>query len=272
MSEEHSHKSNLIFILLPPVILCALDFFMMTLQPQSKAISHLSFAVLVAQLLCLVVFLKGEICPGQRGRLIKMNLGLLIYWFAWLFVSVFSNYHYVITDIVSVCGIGVTLAMWQQPLKDKELQRSILILGILIALLGIISYLLVFFSLSISYLPLFSPFAQFLAGTILANLMLIAAENRLHKFMGLLPMTMLLALFINAVVMLGLLGYAYLHKVQFPNEFAWALYFCLHLLMLLIVGSFLFKEKVLNYPILLILLFISTSLPLWATFAYMPIK
>lgn len=272
MSDEHSHKSNLLFVLLPPVVLCALDFFIMSLQPQSKAISHFSFAVLVAQLLCLLVFLKGKICPGQRGRLIKMNLGLLLYWFAWLFVSLFSNYNYVITDIVALCGIGTTFAIWQQPIKDRILQRSILILGIMVAMLGVITYLLVFFSFSINYLPLFNPFAQFLAGTILANLMLIAAENRLHNFMGLLPMTMLLALFLNAVVVLGLLFYAYFNAIEFPNELAWALYFTLHLLMLLILGVFLLKEKALNYPILLILLFISTSLPLWATFAYNSFK
>ena len=44
---------------------------------------HLGVGVLVAQLISLLVFYRGEICPGQRGRLIKVNMTFAIYWAVW---------------------------------------------------------------------------------------------------------------------------------------------------------------------------------------------
>jgi len=87
MSEEQSKPLAAFLAILPIGLLLMIDFF------AEKLIPHLAFGVLIAQLLCLVAFIKGEICPGQRGRLIKANVCFALYWFVWLGMSP----HHIIT-------------------------------------------------------------------------------------------------------------------------------------------------------------------------------
>ena len=101
MSEEQSKPLAAFLALLPIGLLLMIEFFVEALQLAEKLIPHLAFGVLIAQLLCLVAFIKGEICPGQRGRLIKANVCFALYWFIWLGMSLASPHHYGITDIVS---------------------------------------------------------------------------------------------------------------------------------------------------------------------------
>ncbi len=268
MSEETSLKSTVFYSLLPPFILLTIDLFALYLQPQSFAVSHLSLALLSAQLLCLFLFLKGEMCPGQRARLINLNKGFLLFWLTWLFLSAFSTYHYYLTDLVSLCGIGATLAICLQPKKIRQ-RRPFIFIGMALASLGFAVYALMFLDMPLIFLPMFNPLTQILTGIILANLTLLGAKNRLHNFMAILPMSMLITLFLNALFVLGLLFYAHLQRVVFPWHLPWILYFGLHLLLLVIIGGALFMQKRLDYLLLFILLIISASLPLWATFAYL---
>ena len=100
MSEEQSKPLVVFLALLPIGLLLIIEFFAESLQSAEKLIPHLAFGVLIAQLLCLVAFIKGEICPGQRGRLIKANVCFALYWLVWLGMSLASPHHYVMTDIV----------------------------------------------------------------------------------------------------------------------------------------------------------------------------
>ena len=68
MSEEQFKPLAAFLALLPIGLLLIIEFFAESLQSAEKLIPHLAFGVLIAQLLCLVAFIKGEICPGQRGR------------------------------------------------------------------------------------------------------------------------------------------------------------------------------------------------------------
>ncbi|WP_373100850.1 MULTISPECIES: hypothetical protein [Pasteurellaceae] len=267
MSEPQSKPLTAVLSLIPPLLLFGADMFALYLQPQAKAVSHLSPALLMAQLLCLLVFAKGEICNGQRARLIKVNLYLLLYWAAWLVLSLFSNYHYVLTDIVSLCGIAVTLAIWQQP-QDVQMRRSVLVLGALLAGLGILTYWLMFSELPLRDMMQYNPLAQGLTGVILANIMLVISKNRLQGLLTVLPFGMLILLLLNALTVLILLAYAYSSAVIFANELALILYFCLHLLIAAILGACIMRKRRLDYNSLLILLFISASLPLWIRFSY----
>ena len=110
MSEEQSKPLAAFLALLPIGLLLIIEFFAESLQSAEKLIPHLAFGVLIAQLLCLVAFIKGEICPGQRGRLIKANVCFALYWFIWLGMSLASPHHYVMTDIVSLCGLSAVYA------------------------------------------------------------------------------------------------------------------------------------------------------------------
>ncbi|PJG82587.1 hypothetical protein [Caviibacterium pharyngocola] len=266
MSEQP--KYGLLLSLLPIMLLAAVDIFALYLQPYAKALPHLSVAVLIAQLLCIVVFVKGEICNGQRARLIKANLYCLAYWIVWLILSLFSTYHYILTDIVCLCGIMLTIAIWQQP-QDELMRRSILILGALLGGLGIVTYFFLFMDIPPLNFLQYNFFAQLISGILLAHLLLLIARNRLQGFIALLPLAAAATLFINALVVLGLLVYAQSSAVIFSNELAVSLYFLLHLVCAAILAIFIFRKWTFDYYSLFLLLFISASFPLWMTFAYL---
>ncbi|QLB12625.1 hypothetical protein EV697_101300 [Bisgaardia hudsonensis] len=266
MFEEKGHKKLIMLSILPVFIILGIDIFSMILQGQPKALSHLNVAVLTAQWICLLVFIKGEICNGQRARLININLYFLIYWTVWLILSVFSNYHYILTDIVSLCGIATIIAIWQQP-TDPQMRKSILVIGVLLAGLATITSLFIFIELPIFYGIYYNVFAQILTGIILANLMLVISKNRLQGFISLLSIAIIIGLLVNAVFILGMLGYAYINNFNFINEFAWVVYFLFHLMIACIVGMHIFKGIRLEYLTLIILLFISANLPIWGIFS-----
>lgn len=267
MSEQkQSPFLTALFSFLPIVLLLSIDFFALFLQAQAKAISHLGFAVLVAQLICLLVFSKGQICPGQRSRLSRVNMYFALFWGGWFFISVFSNYHLIFTDMISLCGIALVLAAWHQP-QDTQLRRSMLIMASIIGVLGCVCYLLMFIEIPLVSVAQYNLFAQGLVGLILANLALVISRNRLQGLIALFPLLMLVTLLLNALSTLVLLFYIS-DVVNMMNEFAWILYFSLHLVIAGVIGLHIFKQWIFGYQSLLFLLFMSASMPLWANFAY----
>ena len=159
MSEEQSKPLAAFFALLPIGLLLIIEFFAESLQSAEKLIPHLAFGVLIAQLLCLVAFIKGEICPGQRGRLIKANGCFALYWLVWLGMSLASPHHYVMTDIVSLCGLSAVYAVWKQP-KDEVARRGFLLMASLVSGLGVIAYLMIFFGNPTPNFVQYNQFAQ----------------------------------------------------------------------------------------------------------------
>ncbi|TDQ59712.1 hypothetical protein EDC45_0370 [Mesocricetibacter intestinalis] len=269
MSEQNQTKFLTgFFSALPLVIFLLIDVFALYLQAHSKALSHLAFAVLSAQLLCILVFLKGDICNGQRARLLKANRYFLIYWLCWFLLSFFSTYHYILTDIISLCGILMFLCI-NKPPQDIQMRRSMLIVAALIGALGILSYLIMLVRLPLSDWLQYNPVAQLLAGTVLANIMLVVARNRLQGFIALLCLSQGGLLFLNALCVLALLAVAYFNQtLAIANQAALILYFVLHIFISFMPAQAVFRNKALSYNSLLIVLTLCASLPLWATFAY----
>ena len=171
MSEEQSKPLAAFLALLPIGLLLMIEFFVETLQLAEKLIPHLAFGVLIAQLLCLVAFIKGEICPGQRGRLIKANVCFSLYWFVWLAMSLASPHHYVMTDIVSLCGLSAVYAVWKQP-KDEVARRGFLLMASLVSGFGVIAYLMIFFGNPTPNFVQYNPFAQAVMGVIVYKVLL----------------------------------------------------------------------------------------------------
>ncbi|HDR1114852.1 TPA: hypothetical protein QB586_001473 [Pasteurella multocida] len=267
MSEEKTSPIlTALFSLFPILLLLSTDIFALFLSLQTKVISHLAFAVLIAQLCCILVFTKGQICLGQRGRLSRVNLYFVIFWGVWLLLSLFSNYHFILTDMLSLCGIAVAIAIWQQP-EEAKLRRSMLFIASLIGGVGCLCYCLMFIEIPPRYWGQYSLFAQVLVGIILANLALVISRNRLQGFIGLLPFLMLIALLLNAISVLSLLLY-FSSAVDFVNQLAFVLYFVLHLVIAMFIAVHIFKKWAFSYTTLSILLFMSASLPLWASFAF----
>ena len=267
MSEHSSSTRTLFYALYPSVILLAIDFFCTFIQPQAIAISHLGLGVLIAQMLSLWLFGKAQMCPGQQGRLRNMNKGFLLFWLVWLFFSGFTNYHYVPTDFIALCGVAITFCLWFVP-KNRNDVKPYIFIGLLIGAMAVITYFAMFVDLSLLFLPMFSPFAQLILGLVLLHLTLRSARNRLDNFMATLSLTSILALLLNAIVVLSVLWYAYAQGVNFPNPMAWAVYFAIHLLIAAVLGFVLLKGVKIDYFILLLVFLVVASLPVWAGFAY----
>lgn len=267
MSEQQSKFFTALSSLFPIGLLLVIDIFALWLQPQSKAISHLALGVLTAQLICQIVFIKGEICHGQRSRLSRMNLYFVLFWLVWFLLSFWSNYHYILTDFVSLCGLAMALTTWKQP-TETELRNGLLKMGGLIGILGVICYGLTLFD-GVNLIQ-FNPVAQILSGIILADLALVISRNRLQGFIALLTLAMIAFLALNALFVSVNLFYFYQKSVVlFSNEFALLLYLLLHLVAAAILALHVFKKWALSYNSLVILLLITGSLPLWANFAFL---
>ena len=265
MSEEQSKPLAAFLAILPIGLLLMVDFFIESLQFAEKLIPHLAFGVLIAQLLCLVAFIKGEICPGQRGRLIKANACFALYWFVWLAMSLASSHHYVMTDIVSLCGLSAVYAVWKQP-KDEVVRRGFLLMASLVSGFGVIAYLMIFFGNPTPNFMQYNPLAQALMGVLLANLCLSVSRNRLQGFIALLPLLMILLLAINAFAVLIFILYQGTSAVVFSNVFAYGIYFVLHLVMAGILLLHSVNKWELSYNSLLIVFFMAASLAVWAMF------
>ena len=266
MSEEQPTFLTALSSFFPVFLLLAVDLFAFWLQPPSNAMSHLALGVLTAQLICLIAFIKGEICNGQRSRLGRVNLYFGLFWVVWLLFSLGTSYHHVFIDLVCLCGLAMTIITWKQPFEVK-LRHLLLKIAGFIGILGVIGYLML---VDEANLIQFNPVAQILLGIILANLALVISRNRLKGFIALLMLVAIAFLALNALfVLANLFILSQQSAVVFTNEFALLLYLLLHLVMAAMLAIHVFKKWALSYNSLLILLLMMASLPLWASFAYL---
>ena len=266
MSEEQPKFLTALSSFFPIFLLLVIDFFAFGLQLQPNAMSHLALGVLTAQLICLLAFIKGEICNGQRSRLGLANLYFGLFWVVWLLFSLGTSYHHVFMDLVCLCGLAMTIITWKQPFEVK-LRHTLLKIAGFIGMLGVIGYLML---VDEANLIQFNPVAQILLGIILANLALVISRNRLKGFIALLMLAAIAFLALNAMfVLANLFILSQQSAVVFTNEFALLLYLLLHLVMAAMLAVHVFKKWALSYNSLLILLLMTASLPLWASFAYL---
>mgnify|MGYP001677535964 CR=1 FL=1 len=267
MSEEQPKFLTALSSLFPIFLLLVIDLFAFGLQPQPNAMSHLALGVLTAQLICLIAFIKGEICNGQRSRLGRVNLYFGVFWVAWLLFSLGTSYHNVFMDLICLCGMAMTIIILKQPFEVK-LRHVLLKIASFIGMLGVIGYGLMMGGEE--NLIQVNPVAQILLGIILANLAFVISRNRLKGFIALLMLAAIAFLALNALfVLANLFILSQQSAVVFTNEFALLLYILLHLVMAAILAVHVFKKWALSYNTLLILLLMTASLPLWANFAYL---
>ena len=261
MSESQPKTLTAAASLLPLVILVGIDAFAAYLNQQLQ--SHFIFAMFIAQLLCALVFGKGEICPGQRGRLVKANLYTLIFWVSWLvWAGLKGN---VLLGITALLGIAALYCLVQQAVSES-LRKALLLATCGFAGAGSLIYLTQLFS--IPSMLQYQPAAQALVGVIFTALALNISRNRLQGFIALLPLLMVLCLAINAMLSSVLIFIAQSSEIVFHNEFALLLYFSLHLIIATILFTHVFKGWKLGYQTLIFLLFLASSLPIWMEFVF----
>ena len=257
--EETSPISTALQSLLPVAALLLMDGLgcWLTEKPMS---SQYALAVLVAELILLIVFSKGQICNGQRGRLIKANNYLVLFWGAWALIAIGqSAVSVLLLSLIGGAVIGVIYL------------RRFLSVAAILAFVGSGLSLSITAQMAVSPLTWLrdNPVAQMLLGVILANLFLSISRNRLQGFIGLLPFAMAILLVLNVIYTLAMLA-AFPEQVQtrpdLPAELPILLYFALHLVMMGILAVHILRKIKLDYFNLILLLLLAASLPLWLGF------
>ena len=167
----------------------------------------------------------------------------------------------------------MVFSAWRQP-NEAEMRVGMLKMGVAAGAIGTICYVLMLLDApSLAWIQ-YNFAAQALTGIVLANLALVISRNRLQGFIALLPLLMIIVLLINAIAVLSILAIHHFSVIDgqsavvFSNDFAFILYFALHLVIAAILAVHIFRKIKLEYPVLMILLTISASLPLWSTFVY----
>ncbi|MFC0308134.1 hypothetical protein ACFFHK_00205 [Gallibacterium trehalosifermentans] len=265
MSDHQQSKRNVIALsILPIVLLFLAEYILLLAKPFGQSIiSHLTIAVLSAQLICQIIFLCGEICNGQRSRLSYWNLYFLIFWGGWLLLTCFQVKVYLPIRLAYACGAILTLTTWRQP-KEEQLRRGILWLGMIAGGIGLLLALIPLFLLPMTESLTFNPLLQLVFCIGLAYWGLLVSRNRLDRLIDLLPYFTLIALVASSVFVLVSLSILYLdQQILSWKPFNISCYFITHLFLLVIWGYSIFKKTKMNYWLLLVGTGLSGFSPIW---------
>lgn len=209
----HAHDSEkkydiTTFALLPISLMLfiqmALNFYF---APQGVIfISPYLLALLVASLVILFVLWKGQICPGQRGRLLFVLKFFALFAVGNFLYSVgFTPKHNPML-LVGVASIMLAFLFWVLP-EEEKLAQTIIYCGFGIVAIAMIQFLAIYW---LELPSLFNwlranNFAQLLLGVLLAGWYLILAKSRLEGFLKLLVKIALLLLVLNYLWLMAML-------------------------------------------------------------------
>ncbi|MGX3065912.1 hypothetical protein [Ursidibacter arcticus] len=202
MSHDHNSAKfeTATYALLPVMLMvfiemCLNHFF----APQNAIfISPYLLAFFVCVIISFIVLWKGQICPGQKGRLTFVLPFLLVFALGnFLYTLGFTPKHSPMLIPMSA-SLFLPFIYWKLP-DDEKLHNTMIFCGLAIASIGIIQYLAIYWY----ELPsLFNGirannFAQLLLGILLAGWYLVLAKSRLEGFLKLLVLLALVALVFN---------------------------------------------------------------------------
>lgn len=151
-------------------------------------------------LIMLIVLWKGQICPGQRGRLNFILPFLLLF--------AVGNFAYVVgftpkhspAFISIVASLFLPLIFWLMS-KQDDIPNMMIYSGFGVVAIGILQYLLIYW---VEIPSLFNGirannFAQVLLGILLSGWYLVLARSRLEGFLKLLAQLALIVLVLNYI-------------------------------------------------------------------------
>lgn len=145
-----------------------------------------------------IVLWKGQICPGQEGRLTYVLPFLAVFALGnFAYTWAFTPKH---SPLLIANGVAMLLPLlyWHFP-SDERLARTMSLCGLAMCGIGALSYCLVFwFELpSLQTWVRANNFAQLLSGVLLAGWYLMLAKSRLDGFFKLLVLLALALLVLN---------------------------------------------------------------------------
>lgn len=206
---SHNHNSMPkrqvgLFALLPIAIMLwseiALNYY--AAPHNAIFISPYVLTVFTAFLLFFTVLLKGQICPGQLGRLLFVIRFFLLFALGNLIYTVILTPKHAPLLLSNVVCLALPLMMLiRLPTPEEKLYRTFLLCGIAICIIGILQYLLVYWIEIPSWFNAIraNNFAQVLAGILISGWYLVLSENRLEQFLKFLVKLALLVLVVNYI-------------------------------------------------------------------------
>lgn len=214
-------------------------------------ISPYLLAFFVTTAIAFVVLWKGQICPGQKGRLTFILPFLLIFALGNYLYSVGFTPKHTPLLISGFCAMLIPCLFWKLP-DDEQLRNIILYCGLGICAIGAIQYLAVYW---VELPSLFNGvrannFAQIQLGILLAGWYLILANSRLEVFLKLLVQITAIVLVLNYIWTIFVL-YQHLQIIPNLSLFPYIVYFIVQFLILAMLAWLLLakKEKAIKNPI-----------------------
>lgn len=205
MSEHHDSPSKLEIATHAILPLSLMLFIQMALNhfsaPQNAIfISPYLLAFFTTALIMLIVLWKGQICPGQKGRLSFILPFLLLFALGNLAYVVGFTPKHSPAFISIAASLLLPLIFWLIGKQDEVLDM-VIYCGFGVIAVGVLQYLLIYW---MEIPSLFNGirannFAQLLLGILLAGWYLVLARSRLEGFLKLLVLLALAALVLNYI-------------------------------------------------------------------------
>lgn len=190
----------------------------------------------------LVVLWKGQICPGQKGRLTFVLPFLVLFAVGNLaYTLIFTPKHSPLLIANSV-ALVLPFIYWNFP-DDKTLARTLIYCGFAMCAIGVLAYSLVFWVEIPSWLNWVrgNNFAQLLCGILLAGWYLMLAKSRLEVLLKLLVQVALVVLILNYFWTLFML-YQVL-QISDTSIFPYLIFFVVQFLILAMLAWLLLGKK-----------------------------
>ena len=256
MSHEHESEKKLeiaVHALLP---MLGMLFVQMCLNyyfaPQNMIfISPYLLSFLVVSIVMSVVLWKGQICPGQRGRLTFVLKFLAVFALGNLAYSYGFTPKHIPLLLVAVMAVLLPILYWQDADEDN-LYQTMIYCSFGIAVVAILQYLAVYWWEIPSLLNGLraNNFAQLQLGLLLSGWYLMLANSRLEGFFKLLIQLAILALVMNYIWTVFVL-YQQVQIMPETSFVSFILYFVVQFAILAILAWLLLgkKEKQIKNPV-----------------------
>ncbi|MDH2997468.1 hypothetical protein A1D22_07000 [Pasteurellaceae bacterium LFhippo2] len=205
MKHDHDTPSKLeisVYALLPVSMMLFIEMFANHYfsVPNTIFVSPYLLAFFVTCLVSFIVLWKGQICPGQKGRLTFVLPFLLVFALGNFLYSIGFTPKHSPAMVAGVASLIIPFIFWKLPNQD-EIYNTVIYCGLGIVAVGIIQYLAIYW---FEIPSLFNwiranNFAQILLGILLAGWYLMLAKSRLEGFLKLLVLVALGFLILNYI-------------------------------------------------------------------------
>lgn len=214
--------------------------------PNTIFISPYLLTLFTLSVIGLVVLWKGQICPGQKGRLSFVLPFLLLFALGNLLYATLATPKHSPAFIPMVASLFLPILFWLIS-KQDEVPEVMIYCGFGIVAIGVLQYALIYW---VEIPSLFNGlrannFAQILLGILLGGWYLILARSRLEGFLKLLAKLALLVLVLN-YAWTALVLYQHLQIMPDTPLLPFAIFFVVQFVILALLAWILLGKNIKN--------------------------